>query len=89
MVPICIPARYHCGVSIQIAVRLPDDLVAYIDEQVADGSAESRAAFVTRALERERRRLAAERDARIYAAQPGSDLDDLASWTRARPLDID
>jgi hypothetical protein len=40
-------------------------------------------------LERERRRLAAERDARIYAAQPGSDLDDLASWTRARPLDID
>jgi antitoxin MazE3 len=76
--------------SIQIAVRLPDDIVAYIDEQVADGSAPSRAAVVTRALERERRRIAAERDATIYAAdaQPG-DLDALAAWTVTQPLEID
>ena len=89
MLPSCIPSRYHHGMSIQIAVRLPDDLVAYIDEQVAGGTAESRAAFVTRALERERRRLAAERDAEIYAAQGRSDLDDLASWSAAQPMGID
>jgi antitoxin MazE3 len=76
--------------TVQIAVRLPDDIVAFVDEQVASGSAPSRAAVVARALERERRRDAAEHDARIYAASAEStDLDDLANWAASRPLDID
>jgi Arc/MetJ-type ribon-helix-helix transcriptional regulator len=76
--------------TIQIAVRLPDDIVAFVDEQVTSCVATSRAAVVTRALERERRREAADRDASIYAAnaEPG-DLDGLAAWAAAQPLDID
>jgi len=76
--------------TIQIAVRLPDDIVAFVDEQVSSGAASSRAAVVARALEHERRRAAAERDAAIYAAiaQPG-DLDELATWAASRPMDID
>lgn len=51
----------------QIAVRLADDLVAFVDERVGLGADRSRAAVVTRALERERRRAIAERDAEILA----------------------
>jgi Arc/MetJ-type ribon-helix-helix transcriptional regulator len=76
--------------STQIAVRLPDELLAYLDQQVASGDAPSRAAVVTRALERERRRDVAERDARIYAGAAGpGELDDLAAWAASQPLDID
>jgi antitoxin MazE3 len=76
--------------TVQIAVRLPDDIVAFVDEQVSSGAAPSRAAVVARALERERRREAAERDAAIYAGQADPhDLDDLASWVAGQPLDID
>jgi Arc/MetJ-type ribon-helix-helix transcriptional regulator len=75
--------------TIQIAVRLPDDLVAYVDEEVTSGSATSRAAVVARALERDRRRRIAERDAHIYASTGPGDLDDLASWSATRPMDID
>jgi Arc/MetJ-type ribon-helix-helix transcriptional regulator len=74
----------------QIAVRLPDDLVGFVDDQVRAGSASSRAAVVVRALERDRRRAAAERDATIYAAENEStDLDDLAAWAGGQSLDID
>jgi antitoxin MazE3 len=76
--------------TVQIAVRLPDDIVAFVDERVSSGAAPSRAAVVTRALERERRREAAEHDARIYAAanQP-SDLDELATWAAPQAMDIE
>jgi Arc/MetJ-type ribon-helix-helix transcriptional regulator len=63
MLPFC----YHYGMSKQIAVRLPDELVDFVDEIVASGTSRSRAAFITQALERERRRAAAARDARILA----------------------
>jgi Arc/MetJ-type ribon-helix-helix transcriptional regulator len=78
--------------STQIAVRLPDDLVAFVDGQVQAGEVPSRAAFVARALERERRRLTAERDAAIYAAASSraeGDLDELATWTASQPIDLD
>jgi Arc/MetJ-type ribon-helix-helix transcriptional regulator len=65
--------------SKQIAVRLPDDLVDFVDEVVGSGTARSRAMVVTRALERERRRAAAERDARILAGSgPDPELAGLA-----------
>jgi Arc/MetJ-type ribon-helix-helix transcriptional regulator len=60
--------------SKQIAVRLSDDLVEFVDNVVRDGDAKSRAAVVTRALERERRRAVASRDAAILA-RDGSDPD--------------
>jgi Arc/MetJ-type ribon-helix-helix transcriptional regulator len=48
----------------QIAVRLPDELVSYVDDLVGEGGG-SRAAVVTRALTLYRQQLLAERDARI------------------------
>jgi len=73
--------------STQIAVRLPDELVRFIDAQVADGRAPSRAAAVAQALQRERRREVAARDAAILATGPDDDLDALAEHVVDLPLD--
>ena len=66
----------------QIAVRLPDEMVAFLDRWVASGRAPSRAALVASALEREMRAQTAEDDAdvlrRVGAAD---DLDPLVSWS--------
>ena len=63
----------------QIAVRLSDELVDFVDELVDSGAARSRAAVVTRALERERRRAVAARDAEILSQTgPDPELDGLA-----------
>ncbi|KGN42037.1 YlcI/YnfO family protein [Knoellia aerolata] len=70
--------------STQIAVRLPDEMVAFLDRSVATGKAPSRAALVASALEREMRRLAAEHDAHILRSEGAADeLDDLVEWTGA------
>ena len=83
-----IPEWYHFGMSTQIAVRLPDELVAFVDDLVGTGDASSRAAVVTRALERERRRKIAERDAAILS-KVGTDpeLDALAEHVVSTPMD--
>ncbi|MEO6701092.1 MAG: antitoxin [Jatrophihabitantaceae bacterium] len=84
--------------SKQIAVRLPDDVVAYIDEVVACGVATSRADVVTKALDRDRRRTVAARDAAILAKvrtdkvrsdrdRSDKDLDRLADYAAGVPLD--
>ncbi|MDK3258521.1 ribbon-helix-helix domain-containing protein [Blastococcus capsensis] len=76
--------------SKQIAVRLPDEIVDFIDSLVAQGRASSRAAVVSRALERERRRQVAARDAAILAAadrRDDADLDALAAYAADVPLD--
>ncbi len=68
--------------STQIAVRLPDEMVAFLDRSVAAGQAPSRAALVASAVEREMRRLAAEQDAHILRTQGAADeLDALVEWT--------
>lgn len=74
----------------QIAVRLPDEMVAFLDAAVAEGQVASRATLVARALEREMRRMAAERDAEVLRqVGPEDDLDDLVAWTSARLTTID
>ena len=76
--------------SRQIAVRLPDDLVAFADEVVTSGEASSRAVVVARALERERRRRVAARDATILAAfGEDRDLQALAEHAARTPLDLE
>jgi Arc/MetJ-type ribon-helix-helix transcriptional regulator len=75
--------------TIQIAVRLPDDIVEFVDQQVAAGSAPSRAAVVARALEHERRRHVAEQDAQIYASLQRNEFDELATWAADQTMDID
>lgn len=68
--------------STQIAVRLPDEMVRWLDRAVKAGTAPSRAALVMTALEREMRRQAAERDAAILREQGAADdLDDLVAWS--------
>ncbi len=74
--------------STQIAVRLSDDLVAFVDDLVRHGDATSRAAVVSRALERERRRKVAERDAAILArAGTDPDFDSLARYAAGTAMD--
>ncbi|WNB84678.1 ribbon-helix-helix domain-containing protein [Cellulomonas sp. ATA003] len=68
--------------STQIAVRLPDEMVEFLDRAVADGTAPSRAALVASAVEREMRRLLAQHDAQTLRRDgPADDLDDLVRWT--------
>ena len=78
--------------SRQITIRLDDDLVDFIDQQVATHAegVTSRAAVVTRAMQREWRRARAVRDAAILAAGGTSDdLDELAAYAGRTSLDID
>lgn len=76
-----------CRMSTQIAVRLPDQMVAFLDSSVAAGRAPSRAALVASALEREMRRLVAEHDAQILRAHGSADeLDILVEWTGAHAV---
>jgi Arc/MetJ-type ribon-helix-helix transcriptional regulator len=65
-------------VSTQIAVRLPDDLVRFLDDRVSDGRATSRADVVARALKREWR-LAG-------LAKEDDGFDDLAVHAARTPL---
>lgn len=76
--------------SKQSTVRLPDDLVDFIDSLVSVGNASSRAAVVSRALDRERRRQIAAWDAAILARAGGDrELDGLADYAaRVRMEDL-
>ncbi len=74
--------------SRQIAVRLADDLVEFIDRLVDDGQASSRAVVVARALDRERRRAIAAQDAAILSrARRDPGLDRLAEYAARTALD--
>jgi Arc/MetJ-type ribon-helix-helix transcriptional regulator len=77
--------------SRQIAVRLPDDIVDFVDGLVEQGEATSRAAVVTQALNRERRRRLAAQDAAILArAGEDRDMDELAEFAARQSMpDLD
>jgi len=73
----------------QIAVRLPDELVDFVDGQVNAGAGRSRAAVVKLALERERRRSIAARDAEILASNSKDpELAGLAEYAAGLPSDL-
>lgn len=77
------------GMSRQIAVRLPDAMVAFLDDAVTAGVAPSRAALVARALEREMRRAHAEQDAEVLRRTGTTDdLDNVVDWAIAS-LDVE
>jgi Arc/MetJ-type ribon-helix-helix transcriptional regulator len=65
------------SVSIQIAVRLPDELVAYVDEAVAAGRVRSRAELVARLIARDARRQRAEDDLRRLTESGALNSDEL------------
>lgn len=70
--------------SVQMTVRIPDELAQFIDQQVSEG-ARSRADVIARALKAEQRRLRAQHDAAVYARE-GEDpeLVELAETQRGR-----
>jgi Arc/MetJ-type ribon-helix-helix transcriptional regulator len=75
--------------SKQIAVRLPEDLVEFVDSAVTSGRARSRASVVSQALERERRRAIAEEDAAILARTgPDPELRGLAEHAAGMPSSL-
>lgn len=66
----------------QIAVRLPDEMVRFLDRSVASGKAASRAALVAAALEREMRIQAAQQDVQTLKKKGTvDDLDELVAWS--------
>ena len=74
--------------SIQISVRLADSTVSYLDRTVSTGAAPSRAAVIEQALERDRLRRAAERDAEILATTSADDdMDALATYSARTSMD--
>lgn len=74
----------------QLTVRLPDDIVEFIDRMVEDGRGRSRAAVVAQAVDRERRRDLATRDATILAGSTDeSGWDSLASHVARSAIPLD
>ena len=93
--PGSIPGRYGCGMATtsQITIRVPSDLVDWLDAEVTAGRAASRAAGIARLLARARRYQEAEADLLILAAAPPDpDEESRLDWMRTRsypPLDDD
>jgi Arc/MetJ-type ribon-helix-helix transcriptional regulator len=76
--------------TIQVTVRLPDDLVSFMDEEVAAEHARSRADVVARALRRLRRHHVALKDAEIYAlTEPDEDMLAIVEYTGSHPVRLD
>lgn len=78
--------------STQIAVRLPDELVAYVDQAVAQGRVRSRADLVARLIERDVRRQHAEDDLRRLQEAGALHADEMLAMARATsttPLPFD
>jgi len=80
---------YRFGMTRQIAVRLSEDLVEFVDGLVLEGQARSRAVVVTRALERERRRVVAAEDVAILVRSgEDADMDSLARHAAQGAIDL-
>ncbi len=76
--------------SKQIAVRLPEDLVKFVDALVAKGEVPSRAAAVVRALTHEQRRMRIAEDvATLSRSRVTDDLDELAEYGVHQPIELD
>lgn len=69
--------------SIQIAVRLPDELVAYVDQAVAKGRVKSRADLVARLIARDARRQRAEEDLQRLIEQGALRDEEMLAIARA------
>lgn len=66
--------------TIQITVRIPDDDVAFLDQQVAAGAVSSRAAGVSAALRRARRQAMYNEEIKILIAANGDPYPDLGAF---------
>ncbi len=74
----------------EVAAGLSPTIRVFVDQDVAEGRAASRADAIAKALAREQRRRAAERDVELLLAHRGEhDLDELAAHAANTPLEID
>ena len=73
--------------TLQIAVRLPEDQVDSIDRLVASGEARSRADLVSRAVARLQRQHEALRDLEAIRADPYEEFDGLHRWSADHAVD--
>ena len=73
----------------QIAVRLPEELVEFVDTLVAEGMASSRAVVIARALTHEQRRIRIAKDVAILSGSyVTDDFDELANYNSRQPIDL-
>ena len=90
LVLLCIPSRYNEVMTRQISIRMPSELVEFVDSLVARGEASSRAAVVIRALTHEQRRTKALNDVAILSSpQLNDDFDELIAFAAHQPIDLD
>lgn len=78
--------------TVQMTVRIPDDLAAFVDAQVTAGTAPSRAVAVAEALRHERRRQEQQREiAILIATEPDPESMAIAEWASKNvpPIDDD
>lgn len=88
--PLRYAERYHTGVTTQIAVRLSDEDLGYIDQLVAEGKAKSRADAVRGFIDAARKASRDAADAAAYAATDDpDDLEALARWAGGQRLDVE
>jgi len=74
----------------QITVRLPDELVEFVDALVADGVVKSRAEAVHRALARDRRHRLALDDVEILRREGADpDLEAFTAYVTSHPVELD
>lgn len=90
-IELCVNASRDRSDHVCHSVNSARNRPAFIDDEVRGQHARSRAAVVLRALERERRRRLAERDAVILAATASAptEMDALAGRSARTILDID
>jgi Arc/MetJ-type ribon-helix-helix transcriptional regulator len=80
------------SMSIQIAVRLSDEVVGFLDAEVDAGRGRSRADLIERTLQREVRLFKAiEKLVLVVRSRPVylDEFDDLVAATSSTPLDIE
>lgn len=76
--------------TVQVAVRLPDELVDALDALVDSGSAESRSSVIVTAIRRELRRLQDERDIAILSRDAGAgEFDAMHRHAHSTLADLD
>jgi Arc/MetJ-type ribon-helix-helix transcriptional regulator len=77
--------------TVQVAVRLPDELAEALDSLVEAGEAESRTSVIVTAIRRELRRIQDEQDIAILRAssEPDNEIDAMHIHARSTQTDLD
>ncbi len=75
--------------TVQVAVRLPDDVAEALDSLIDAGEAESRTSVIVTAIRRELRRIQDERDIAILRASSAPDIEFDAMHRHARSTQQD